>query len=620
MSPHRIAPRYLFRLAALGSLLALLTPLAPATAAPPARNPSDPWHFVWNGKQWYPTGYTPGLLAIMGVNDWSRDPGGTYYRTILDDMAASNVRLIRQVFYFGQPAYEGPDCNPAHITYTATTYYRRTGTGTAEDGFTRFNLNDVNPNYTTHFKNFVAYAAQKGIVVVVDIFDSWHLNNFDSTNNCSGPRGRRFDAYYVNNNSSGVAALDNEGHFHPGSTSSAVFQKQRALVRNLVQQIGGYDNIIWSVSNEVEHTFPLPASPPYSQFTEWTKNIATEIFTAETDFAKPHHLIMQKDLPDHLKAGGNQNNLLTPLSQTVHQQFIDRYALNWQMPLICDNDGPTIVLSANAKRRKAWASLTAGGHMTYFPYATAVLSTWQLQEHVDARNYLGFVTKFVTAARVNLAGLVNRDDLIAGKGNPSAGWLAARVTPGSSEYVAYMDPKQLSADTCSSNPSICVPEQEQGLWPGVSEYTISGLPASYTRTWYNPRTGLFNPSFAGSGPSSTFITPTSGNDWVLYIREGLAATASPPSPESQTIFAGQTAQLTVIALGPAPLTYVWQFKPNGGSQFVNLVNGGRISGANTATLTITGALTADSGTYRCLVSNSTPPQANSGPATLTVNP
>jgi hypothetical protein len=588
-------------------------------AAPPARNPSDPWHFVWNGKQWYPTGYTPGLLAIMGVNDWSRDSGGNYYQSILNDMAASNVHLIRQVFYFGQPAYEGPDCNPLHISYIPTTYSKRTGVGLAEDGHPRFDLNQVDPNYTTHFKNFVAYAAQKGIVVVVDIFDSWHLNKFDATNNCSGPRGRRWDAYYVNNNSSSIAAGDNEADFHPGSTSSAVFQKQRALVRDLVGKIGGYDNVIWSVANEVEHTFPIPASPPPTDFTLWTKNIAAEITQAETDLVKPHHLIMQRDLPDHLHAGGNQNNLLTPLNLTVHQEFIDRYALNWQMPLICDNDGASIVLSANAKRRKAWASLTAGGHMTYFPYATAVLSEWQLQEHVDARHYLGYVTKFVDTARVNLAGLVNRDDLIGAAGNPSAGWLAARLTPGSSELVAYMDPKTVAPATCASNPSICVPEQEQGLWPGVSQYTISSLPASFTWTWYNPRTGLFNPSFAGTGPTMTFTTPTTGNDWVLHIREGLAASASPPSPETQTINAGQTAQIAVVALGPAPLSYTWQFKPVGGLAFTTLVNGGSISGANTATLTITSALTSNSGTYRCLVSNTTPPGSNSGPATLTVN-
>jgi hypothetical protein len=596
----------------LAVLFILLATLAPATAAPPDRNPSDLWHFTWNGKQWYPTGYTPGLLAVMGVNDWSIDPTGTYYKTILNDMAASNVRLIRQVFYFGQPAYEGTGCSPASITRTALTYYKRTGGGTAEDGKQRFNLTDIDANYVKHFKNFVDYASQKGIVVVVDVFDSWHLNKDVATTNCSGPRGRNYDAYYTTNNSNGVSAVS-EGDFHPESKTSAVYLKQKALVRDLVQQIGSYDNIIWSVANEVEHIFPIPASPASSttDFTIWTKNMAQEIYDAETFYSKPHHLIMQKDLPDHLKAGGNQNNLLT--SPNVHQEFIDKYNLNWQMPLICDNDGATIVLSANGKRRKAWASLTAGGHMTYFPYATAVLSEWQKQEHVDARNYLGYVTKFVDSARVNLAGLVNRDDLISGTGNPAAGWLAARVTPGSSEYVAYMDPK-----TCTGSTS-CVPEEEGGLWPGVTQYTITSLPSSFTWTWYNPRTGLFNPSLSGTGPSVTFTTPTAGNDWVLYIREGLAPTASVPSPETQQIASNQTAQFSVVALGPGPLTYTWQFKPVGGSSFTPLANGGRISGANTATLMVTGALTSDSGTYRCLVSNSSG-TANSGPATLTVTP
>jgi hypothetical protein len=89
------------------------------------------------------------------------------------------------------------------------------------------------------------------------------------------------------------------------------------------------------------------------------------------------------------------------------------------------------------------------------------------------------------------------------------------------------------------------------------------------------------------------------------------------APGSQTVTLGGTATFSVTASGQGPFTYGWQF--NGGSGFISLTNGGRISGATGATLQITTAQTTDAGSYRCLVSNAGG-QTNSGSATLTVNP
>src|SRR4051812_14866016 len=91
------------------------------------------------------------------------------------------------------------------------------------------------------------------------------------------------------------------------------------------------------------------------------------------------------------------------------------------------------------------------------------------------------------------------------------------------------------------------------------------------------------------------------------------------APGNQTVFVGNTASFSVTASGTGPFTYAWQFLPSGGSVYGTLANGGRISGAATATLQITGVQTTDAGSYRCLVSNAGG-QSNSGPATLTIPP
>jgi hypothetical protein len=73
------------------------------------------------------------------------------------------------------------------------------------------------------------------------------------------------------------------------------------------------------------------------------------------------------------------------------------------------------------------------------------------------------------------------------------------------------------------------------------------------------------------------------------------------SPATAEHFTGDTVTLTVSAVGTAPLTYRWEKNVNG--VFQPVTNGGNISGADTANLTITGASAADAGEYRAIVTN-----------------
>ena len=77
----------------------------------------------------------------------------------------------------------------------------------------------------------------------------------------------------------------------------------------------------------------------------------------------------------------------------------------------------------------------------------------------------------------------------------------------------------------------------------------------------------------------------------------------PPQVTAQPInllkkLSGSTVMFSVTATGTAPLSYQWQ------KDGVNLNDGGSISGATTATLTITGVTESNEGGYRCVVTNS----------------
>lgn len=101
---------------------------------------------------------------------------------------------------------------------------------------------------------------------------------------------------------------------------------------------------------------------------------------------------------------------------------------------------------------------------------------------------------------------------------------------------------------------------------------------------------------------------------VITVNQLPAITAQ-PTPATQTICPGFTVSYSVAATG-AGLSYQWQFNP--GSGFVNLVNGGFISGATSTTLTIANVQAANAGSYRVVVSGTCAPPATSNSVVLNV--
>jgi hypothetical protein len=101
--------------------------------------------------------------------------------------------------------------------------------------------------------------------------------------------------------------------------------------------------------------------------------------------------------------------------------------------------------------------------------------------------------------------------------------------------------------------------------------------------------------FIVKGPNTAPGSPNALTGLGIIVEDGDPAITN--QPVSMTIPSTITTNLTVGAIGSAPLTYQW--KTNG----VNLVNGSKFSGVNAATLTINNAQVADSGAYVVTVSN-----------------
>ncbi|WKL03690.1 immunoglobulin domain-containing protein [Paenibacillus amylolyticus] len=94
---------------------------------------------------------------------------------------------------------------------------------------------------------------------------------------------------------------------------------------------------------------------------------------------------------------------------------------------------------------------------------------------------------------------------------------------------------------------------------------------------------------------------------MLTVNQAPVSPAITSQPSDQTVTEGQTATFTVTASGDSPLSYQWK------------KNGTDITGATSATLTITNAQKVDEGSYTVEVTN-TAGNVTSNAALLTVNP
>lgn len=88
---------------------------------------------------------------------------------------------------------------------------------------------------------------------------------------------------------------------------------------------------------------------------------------------------------------------------------------------------------------------------------------------------------------------------------------------------------------------------------------------------------------------------------------------------SSTNYSGSTIQLAASATG-CSLAYQWKAGAIGSGVYTNVVNGGNISGANTATLTISNATVANAGDYIVVVNNTSGSAQSVTPTTVTVVP
>jgi pectin methylesterase-like acyl-CoA thioesterase len=123
-------------------------------------------------------------------------------------------------------------------------------------------------------------------------------------------------------------------------------------------------------------------------------------------------------------------------------------------------------------------------------------------------------------------------------------------------------------------------------------------------------------ALSDSGDYKVTITNVAGSvtstPVTLLITDGAIAPSIVTQPLGTSLLVGAPHTFTVLANGTAPLTYQWQFSADGGVNYVNL------SGGDDSSFVISSATLADTGIYRCVVTNGEGSVASAG-AVFTVN-
>jgi uncharacterized repeat protein (TIGR03803 family) len=182
---------------------------------------------------------------------------------------------------------------------------------------------------------------------------------------------------------------------------------------------------------------------------------------------------------------------------------------------------------------------------------------------------------------------------------------SVQITGQPAGQSAFMGANALFSVAVAGNPPLFYQWQKNGsnLTDGLN---ISGSTTGFLTVSNVSDSDVANYSVMVSNAASSVTS----DDAFLAVIESPPQIVIPPA--SQTLSVGETAVLTVGAVGDLPLTFQWQFNQT------NLTNGGGVSGVTTSSLTISNLTQTSDGTYSVIVSNAI--ASASAAAVLTVYP
>jgi len=230
-------------------------------------HPENPHYFLWRGKPTVLVASTEHYGAVLNV-DFD-------YRRYLDELKAKGLnytRLFSGVYCepWGEPFNT---LNPPKERYL--TPWARSDTPSYADGGNKFDLNRWDETYFSRLRDFLSEAAKRGVVAEITLFCNWYDDG-----------QWRLSPLHVNNNINNVGHLD----FKVVNTlrNGDVLKHQEAMVRKIVTEINGFDNLFFEICNE-------PGADG-----DWMDHMAQLVYEVESSLPNRHLIANNGHATPHL--------------------------------------------------------------------------------------------------------------------------------------------------------------------------------------------------------------------------------------------------------------------------------------------------------------------------------
>ncbi|MGD8238698.1 MAG: DUF6298 domain-containing protein [Armatimonadota bacterium] len=352
-------------------------------------------------------------------------------------------------------------------------YRRVPGKGKARDGGDKFDLDQFNEAYFQRLRTRTAEAGERGIYVIVMLFQGWSIEDkkgkvnpwpyhpFHRDNNVNGIDGD------VNGDGQGMEMHTWLGEDH------AITRRQRAYVRKVIDTVNDLDNVLYEIANE---------SGGYS--TEWHYRMIEYIHEYERSKPKQHPVGMTFTY-DARKRASNAALFASPAEWvSPNREAPGAYDYRHNPPpadgkkiVLCDTDH----LWGNTGKDYTWVWKTfCRGHQPLY------MDMWTVEredaEREVVRRALGHTRAY--AERMHLLAMTPRGDLA------SSGYCLA--SPGR-EYLIY------------------APDG------GAVTVDLSEAKGALGVEWLNPRTGDRAESGSVQGGAKRQVQAPFKGDAVLHI-------------------------------------------------------------------------------------------------------
>jgi hypothetical protein len=454
-----------------------------AAAAPLALHPDNPHYFLWRGRPTVLIGSGEHYGAVLNL-DFD-------YRKYLDTLARDGLNHTR--------TFSGVYCEPPGAFNIARNTlapapgrlicpWARSDQPGYRNGGNKFDLSRWDPAYFVRLKDFVRHAAQRGVVVELNLFcpfyeeEMWLLSPMHASNNVNGVGAVARTNVYT---------LDRHGGLLPF---------QEALVRKLVTELKDFDNVYFEVCNE----------PYFGGVTMAWQHRMVEVIVETEKALGVRHLISLNVANGSAKV---ENPHPAVSIFNFHYAYPpDAVALNYGLNrAIGDNETGFRGTNDLPYRVEAWSFLLAGGALfSHLDYSFAV-------GHEDgtfvypASQPGGGSPAFRQQMKV-LADFMRGLDFVRMK--PMAELIAGGVQRG---YRAYglAEPGRAYAVYLGRDPG----DKAAATGPQQVTLQVRLAPGTYTAEWVNPRTGQVDKreTVRATGELTALASPTFEDDLAVRL-------------------------------------------------------------------------------------------------------